>query len=435
MVLKHLAESNRSWELERDELERLQRKKLARTVRLAYAHVPYYHSMLKKAGKHPSDIQKLEDLKKLPTMSKGDVIANYREGITAKGMRPAMTWATTGTTGQPLQLEWTKDADDIGKALTFRKLLKFGVRPWTKLATIWPPKVAWRFSYDPSGRKKASARIYELPFTNVLGGLIPTARIIVSDPDDPDEEVKALNDFRPRFLRSTPRHLRSLGRSVESGKLKIRLKGILLTGEDVSSQSRKELRETYGTKICRLYGTTETGGLGGDCLAQTGMHLNEDYTICEVLKGEEPVGPGEVGELVVTTTHNDIMPLVRYRLGDLVKTADSGKCECGSSMVRVSSIQGRRGDGLKTMSGERVPPLTTVEAIESSTPLRSFQVKQVRLDELVMRVSGRDAEIPGLREKIEELLADQIGAKVRVSFEVWEDQDVWGKPRTVVGAA
>lgn len=435
MVLKHLAEANRTWGLGRTELEGLQRRKIARTLRIAYTYVPMYHRLFKSLGMHPDDFERLDDLKKIPTMSKEEVIANYREGITARGMRPAVTWATTGTTGRPLQLESTREADDIGKALTFRKLLKFGVRPWTKLATIWPPRVAWRYSFDSKGKRHASARIFELPFTTVLGGLIPTARIIVSNPDDAGEEARALTAFDPAFLRSTPRHLRALSQELESGRLKLGLKGILMTGEDVSAVSRSELRETYGAKICRLYGTTETGSLGGDCLAQTGMHLNEDYVICEILNGDDPVGPGEVGELVITTTYNDIMPLVRYRLGDMVKLSDSEGCPCGSSTIRVTSIQGRRGDGLKTVGGGRVPPLSTVEMIESATPLRSFQISQVRIDELVVRLSHAEAGIPGLRDQIEEILSSQIGKRVDVVFEEWEDQDMWGKPRTIVGAS
>ncbi|MDG7010649.1 MAG: phenylacetate--CoA ligase family protein [Nitrososphaerota archaeon] len=435
LVLKNLAEARRNYLLRRDQLEDLQRRKLLRMLRWAYAYIPLYRSLFRQIGKTPEDFQRASDLRRLPTTTKADLLANYRDGVTARGMRPEVVWSTAGTTGGPFKVEWTSEMDDVRKALSMRRMLNFGFRPWEKVATIWPKKIVWRHAYDASGRRRASTTVYELPFATAFGRPAPTVRVIVSGPPDLTEEVKALNKFGPRFVYSSPGHLQKLAEAAKSGKLAVNLKGIFLTGRDISPTSRKELEGAYGAPTCRSYGATETGSLGGDCTERRGFHLSEDYTYCEVLRGDEPVGPGEVGELVVTTLHNGIMPLVRYRLGDLVELADGGRCGCGSSLTRVSSILGRASDGILTKAGERIPPLRTVVAIEASTSLREFQVRQTCVDSFTVNVPQGGASGPGLEERLSAVLGAQVGTAVRVSLKETADFDLEGKARSILSDA
>ncbi|HUI86348.1 MAG TPA: hypothetical protein VLY21_04245, partial [Nitrososphaerales archaeon] len=376
----------------------------------------------------------LKGLTLLPSMSRADILANYREGITVRGMRPQVTWTTTGTTGRPLCIEWTRKMADVRVALALRRLLKFGILPWHRVVTIWPPKVQWRYSLDARGRRRISTAYLEMPLASAFGRPMPNTKVLISTPGDLVSEARALRDLKPDFIVSQPPHLDRLGEQMVLEGVGVNPRGLLITWEDTAPSLRNHLRRMYQTELCRLYGSTEAGNLGGDCRAQSGIHLCEDYLAVEVLKGEQQVGPGETGELVITSLHNDIMPLVRYRTGDLVELADGERCACGSSLMRVRSVLGRKGDGLLTVDGQRIPPLRTVELLQSSLGLRDFQIRQVSLDRLVVRLAG--AQDPdGLKEALEELLGRAIGTKVSATFEQRDEDELWAKSRPVVSMA
>jgi len=432
-VALYLSQSMRSFSFSERELRELQRRKLRRSLRWAFGNVPLYHSWFRRIGRYPDDISSLHEMAMLPTMNRADILANYREGITVKGMRPQVTWATTGTTGKPLRIEWTARMVDVRRALSVRRMLKFGVLPWHRVVTIWPPKVQWRYALDREGLRKVSTAYLELPLTSAFGRPIPTAKILISTPGDLAGEARKLRELHPDFVVSQPPHLGKLGAQMMRDGASLSAKGLLITWEDTAPSFRNHLRRTFQTELCRLYGSTEAGTLGGDCRAQSGMHLYEDYLALEVLKGDEPVGPGETGELVVTSLHNDIMPLVRYRTGDLIELADGDRCACGSSLMRVKSILGRKSDGLLTVNGDRIPPLWTVELLESRIGLRDFQIRQESMDRLVVRLtSAQDTD--RLKRALEDLLGQSVGTRVTVTFEQRSDEELWTKSRPVISA-
>ena len=147
-MLLRLLESFRSYRMSRDALEEYQRRKVLRSLRWAYQYVPMYRTWFKQIGKTPYDFGRTADIRKLPVMSKGDLLTNYPGRVVVKGMKQQIGFETTGTTGKPVVVHWTGEMNDARQALGIRRLLKFGVRPWDKLATIWPKKVVWHNSSD-----------------------------------------------------------------------------------------------------------------------------------------------------------------------------------------------------------------------------------------------------------------------------------------------
>jgi phenylacetate-coenzyme A ligase PaaK-like adenylate-forming protein len=140
-VLRNLQQAIKTYRLPARDLRELKRRKLSRSLRWAYEYVPLYHSRFKGVGLTPVDVGDVKDLRRLPTLSKSDLVDNYRAGITAGGLRPDVTWSTTGTSGKPVRIEWSRAMQDVRQALALRRLLVAGVRPWHRIVTIWPPRV------------------------------------------------------------------------------------------------------------------------------------------------------------------------------------------------------------------------------------------------------------------------------------------------------
>ena len=433
-VLLYYTQAARNYGLSADRLQEHKQRKLARSMRWAYEHVPLYHQRFKQLGKGPQDFERVEQLTGFPTLSKAEVMRMGRDSLRARGVRIAVSWGTTGTSGDPFIVEYSEEMNDVRAAMALRRLTGFGVRPWSRLVSIWPPKVRWRYGYYESGQARPSTTYLDLPVASFYRRPFPTARILVSNPVDLRGESRALKGMEPDFIVGRASHLRQVAIQLQNDGIGIHLHGLFLTGEPSTAATMRLLSESFHAPVCRMYGCTEGGNLGGDCKAQRGLHLYEDFMIFEVLRNGEQVGPGETGELALTTLHNDAMPLIRYKTGDLVKRADGDRCECGSYLMRLDSVQGRTGDGLMTASGERRPAMLVAEEIERRTGLTDFQVNQMGMDRIEVRLAHGQTLDDRQAEELTSWLSGLVGVEQTVTFAQRGEEELWEKARPVTSA-
>jgi phenylacetate-CoA ligase len=431
-MLYYLAQANRTYYLSREDLQERKRRSLARSMRWAYEQVPFYHSCFKGLGKTPEDFARFEQLARFPTLSRTQLTAMGREAIRASGATTTVTWATTGTSGVPLQIDWTEQMNDVRVALALRRMTKLGVRPWSRLVSIWPPKVQWRYAYDRKGRRRPSTTYLDLPLASVFERPFPTARILVSTPGDLSGEARTLRASSPDFVFCRPSHLRQLALQLDREGIRMTPSGVFLTGEPATAATLNQFAKTFSCPVCTMYACSEAGNLGGDCRAQRGIHLYEDFIVFEVIRDDERVGPGETGELVITSLYNDAMPLIRYRTGDLVKLADDGRCDCGSSLLRLESIQGRVSDGLMTVAGSRLPAMMVANEMERRTGFSDFQLSQKSMSVIEIGLAHGERADSRVELELTRWLSELIGAEQTLSFVARDDEELWTKSRPVV---
>jgi len=257
-------------------------------------------------------------------------------------------------------------------------------------------------------------------------------RSLVSTPEDPLSEARRLHELDPGFIICRPTHLRRLSLSLKQLGLVVRPGGVQATQETLTKTCRRDLEEAFDTKVFRSYGSTEFDGVGFECQEQTGLHMAEDFALAEVLKDGEAVGPGETGELVMTSLHNEIMPLIRYRTGDIVQVAEEERCGCGSSLMKLSAIHGRAEDGLVTEGGDSVLSLQVADYLESELGLRDFQLVQLAPGEVVFRCAKGDSGNSELLARVETHLESLLGLKVKLKVEERPREEFWDKYRPVL---
>lgn len=327
---------NQKYELmEREELEVLQLERLQKTVERCYHDVPHYRKKFQEAGIDPSDIQSLEDIRKLPFTVKTDLRDNYPYGMFAVPMSEIVRiHSSSGTTGKPTVVGYNRHDLNVWSELMARSLACAGV---TKHDVIH------------------NAYGYGL-FTGGLGVHYGSeklgASVIPISGGNSKKQIMIMQDYGSTVLCCTPSYALNLAEVMEEMGVvptDLNLKVGIFGAEPWSNEMRNKIEKVLGIKALDIYGLSEIigPGVGIECPYKKGLHIWEDHFLIEIVDSEtlEPVKEGEKGELVITSLTKEALPMVRYRTRDIT-TAHYEKCECGRTHVRIDRISGRSDDML-----------------------------------------------------------------------------------------
>lgn len=340
----------------REEMEALQLERLKETVNRVYERVEPYRKKMQEKGITPEDIKSLEDLKKLPFVTKQDLRDNYPFGLFAVPKEDLLRiHASSGTTGKPTVVGYTQGDMDT----------------WTECVS--------RIACAGGATSKDVAQIcfgYGM-FTGALGlhyGLENVgATIVPSSTGNSEKQIMYMKDFGTSLLVATPSYaLRLAEVAREMGvdpKTDLNVKIGLVGSELLTDAMREEMHKYWGEDmlITSNYGMSELMGPGvsGECTELCGMHINEDFFIPEIInpETEEVLPAGEWGELVITCIKKEALPLIRYRTKDITRLIYE-PCKCGRTTVRMENLSGRSDDMLK-IRGVNVFPSQIEEVVLS----------------------------------------------------------------------
>jgi phenylacetate-CoA ligase len=363
------------------ELQKFQLRKLKETVAWAYERIPFYRRKLDEAGLKPSGIKSLEDIAKLPFTAKNDLRDNYPFGLCAVPLKEVVrVHASSGTTGKPITGPYTAEDLDQWTECMARNLWAAGVRP------------------DDIAQNAYGHGLFTggLGFHQGLSRLgcavVPTSSGLT------ERQITIMKDFGVTALFSTPSYALTIAERAAEMKVDIRqlpLRVGVFGAEPWSTAMRQEIEERMGIKAHEAYGLTEQGGpgVGFDCVAQDGIHLNEDHFLAEIVDPVtlEPVPLGEKGELVFTALQRRAMPLLRYRTKDITRLRREN-CRCGRTFIKMDKIFGRSDDML-IISGVNVFP-SQIESLLLEIPevepqYRLVVRKKGYLDQLIVQVEAK----------------------------------------------
>ena len=340
----------------REELTRLQSERLVKIVKYTYDNVKYYRDRMDFAGVKPSDIKGIEDISKLPFMTKQDLRDYYPTGTFAAPMSDIVRFhASSGTTGKPIVAGYTKHDLDCWSEGVARCLTAYGL---TNKDIV---QVAYGYGL----------------FTGGLGAHDGASKVgcsvLPASSGNTAKQLLLMKDLGVTALCCTPSYALFLAESLhKSDDFKLsdmKLKAGVFGAEPWSENMRAELEEKLGIKAYDIYGLTEVSGpgVGGECEYQDGTHIWEDMFYPEIIDPVtlQPVPHGEQGELVFTTLTKEGMPVIRYRTRDLT-SLNYSPCKCGRTAVRMNKIMGRTDDML-IIRGVNVFP-TQIESVIMEFP-------------------------------------------------------------------
>ena len=318
----------------RDEIRALQDERLVKTVQRVWDSDNYYKQKMVERGVEPGDIRSQDDLWKLPFITKDDLREAYPAGLLACPMRDCVKiHSTSGTTGRRVIAYYTQHDLDVWYDCVARALVAVGATPDDVVQVCY----GYGLFTGGLGLNGGSEKLGCLTLPMSSGNT--------------DRQLQFMVDLQSTILCCTPSYAAYLGESViERGvRDKLNLKAGIFGAEAWTEEMRRDIEKKLGLKAYDIYGLTELCGPGVsyECEEQTGMHINEDHFIAEIIDPDtgKVLPYGERGELVFTSISKEAFPLLRYRTPDiaLLKTE---KCSCGRTFIKMSKPMGRSDDML-----------------------------------------------------------------------------------------
>ena len=317
-----------------EQLRQLQNEKLIKQVRHVWDNVPYYRAKMEAKGVTPEDIQSIDDLHKLPFLTKADLRDAYPYGLLGKPLSECVRiQSTSGTTGKRVVAFYTQHDIDLWEDCCARAIVAAG---GTKEDVVHVAYGYGLFTGGP-GLNGGSHRVGCLTLPLSSGNT--------------DRQLQFMTDLGSTILCCTPSYAQYLAESIYEQGLqdKIQLKAGIFGAEAWTEDMRHDIENKLHIKAYDIYGLTETSGPGVsfECCEQTGMHINEDHFIAEIIdpETEEVLPLGSKGELVFTAIDKEAFPLLRYRTRDICVLSRK-PCSCGRTHVKMSKPMGRSDDML-----------------------------------------------------------------------------------------
>lgn len=397
-----------------DEMRDLQNKRLRTTVERVYHNSTFYRSRMQEMGVSPMDIETIDDLVKLPFTVKTDLRDQYPFGLFSAPMSEIVRLhASSGTTGKPIVAGYTRK--DLG---------------------TWSEVMARTFAAGGCSRNDIFQIAYGYGlFTGGLGAHYGAemlgASVIPISAGNTEKQIQLMTDFGSTALCCTPSYALYLAEAIQEMGVrdKLKLRCGFFGAEPWTEEMRREIENKLKIKAFDIFGLTEIIGPGVayDCEAQSGMHINEDHFLPEIINPQtlQPVTPGEIGELVFTTITKEGMPVIRYRTKDLTSLTYE-TCSCGRTSVRMHKIMGRSDDML-IIRGVNVFP-SQIESVllefgEAAPHYHIFVDRANNTDTFEVHVEVRPenfsddlSSMLNLRKRIEARIQSVVGIHAQVKL-------------------
>lgn len=402
--------------LPREQMRELQSRKLVRMVKRCYENVELYRNRMNKMGLSPEDIQSIDDIVKLPFMMKADLRETYPYGLFASPLSEIVRLhASSGTTGKPIVVAYTKEDLAVWEEVVARALLGYGVTSNDIM------QIAYGYGLFTGG-------------LGLHGGASRLGCTVVPiSGGNTERQIMLMRDFNVTCCGCTPSYfVHIIDKAVQMG-INVRdfpIKYGVFGAEPWSEEVRHYIEEQAGIRAFNIYGLSEIcgPGVGAECCFQDGMHIFEDHFFPEIIDPAtgEALPDGTEGELVLSTLSKDAMPMLRYRTRDIT-TIDVEPCACGRTIRRIRPIR-RRSDDMLIVRGVNVFPSqieTGILRVNGASP--HFQIFldkgpdgldriEVKVEATPEAVDDTIASVEQFQKRIQQSISQIIGLSVRVTL-------------------
>jgi phenylacetate-CoA ligase len=393
------------------EVARYQRSRLASMVAHARRHVALYRDLY-------ADLPDGEpvELRGLPPVDKGTFRSRSEEERCAGPPLPLThTISTSGSSGQPLRVDWSPRGSWWQGVLALRMAAFQGLGPLHRRAILVTP--------DP----------------RPIGGPFGTMRrrhARLSFDDDRAALARAIDALRPDVVFGHGHMLVEIGEILD-GSWRPRV--VNPSGEQLTEENRVALRRAYGSEPLDVYASAEQGAIAWQCGAADLYHINHEAVMVEILDDQgEPAAPGTMGELVLTGLWNPFMPFLRYRTGDAAVLA-TRRCRCGSVLPALEQVQGRIMDWLTDDRGQRVAPQRlwlSTHLTGGLSLVHRYQVRQDASGRVTVLLVPRGEISPGTLRGLEDSYRRLLGGSASIDIRLIEKLEIEpsGKFRTIIAS-
>ncbi len=341
-----------------EEIRAIQNEKLVKQVKHVYENVEYYRNLMDEKGVAPEDIKSVDDLHKLPFLTKADLREAYPYGLLATDLKNCVRiQSTSGTTGRRVVAFYTQKDVDLWEECCARAIMAVGGTN----EDVCQVAYGYGLFTGGAGLHGGSHKVGSLTLPMSSGNT--------------ERQIQFMRDLHSTILCCTPSYAAYIGETLKEMGLTpedIDLKAGIFGAEPWTEEMRRDIEKSLGIKAYDIYGLTEISGPGVsfECEEQSGMHINEDHFLAEIIDPDtgEVLPEGSKGELVFTSLDKEAFPLLRYRTRDICVLSRT-KCSCGRTLIKMCKPMGRS-DDMMIIRGVNVFPsqIETVLLQEGYSP-------------------------------------------------------------------
>lgn len=403
------------------DIDEYQNINLQNILKKAYQEVPYYGKLFDQYGIDISQIKTKADLRVIPYLEKSKIRENSNELISNKfNINKLYKISTTGTTGTPLGIFFDARVRQKNYAFYDRWIRSIGIDPRSKKATFGGRLVVpIEQKASPFWRTSAFQRNTYFSSYHFL-------------PENMNVIVEKIKNLRPDYIDAYPSSIYAVAHHILKNNIDMSdvTTAIITSAETLFDNMREVIEEAFSGPVYDQYGSAEMCVFMAQC-SHGKYHVHDDYSIIEFINEHgKPAKVGEPAEVVCTGLINDVMPLIRYRIGDMV-ILSKDLCSCGLPFQMVSKIIGRTDDIIITPEGRKVGRLSPVL---KNHPVKEVQYIQKNINELKVLIVPDDGYEHGTEKTIEKELKKRIGSSMIIKFEYKDkiNRENSGKYRSII---
>ncbi len=411
-TMRRAAQLARSDRWSADRLRELQQHKLRRVLQSAARHCPFYAQRFGDAGLDADDPRlSPADLERLPPLTRADIREHHAAMTWRACPGGAQLYQTGGSTGEPLQFHIDRFRSSADAAARWRARGWWGVRPGD------PEVLLWGAPFELTRNDRLRRLRDTLLNQYLLNAFNMTAATM-------DGYIASIRSLRPACLYGYASSLALLARHAADRGLRPgdlgsdRLRAVFVTGEVLLERDREVIAAMFGKAVVVEYGSRDGGCTALACPVGR-LHVADENMIVELLDpAGRPVAPGQIGEITLTHLEAFAMPLIRYRIGDLARSADHGAvCSCGRAHTVLAEVRGRVTDHIVCREGatiRRMHALSLIYVLREAEGLAQFRVTQPSLERLDVEVVP-DARFTLQQQRlVEDRLRQRMGDGVTI---------------------
>lgn len=395
-----------------EKIREIQNEKIVKQVRHVYENVAYYRELMDKKGVTPDDIKGVDDIKKLPFLTKADLRDAYPYGLLGTDLKDCVRiQSTSGTTGKRVVAFYTQNDIELWEDCCARAIVAVGGTNEDVCQVCY----GYGLFTGGAGLNGGSHKVGCLTLPMSSGNT--------------ERQIQFMMDLGSTIICCTPSYAAYIGETLAEQGYKPednKLKAGIFGAEPWTEEMRRSIEKSLGIKAYDIYGLTETSGPGVsfECSEQTGMHINEDHFYAEIIDPEtgEVLPEGEKGELVFTSLDKEAFPLLRYRTRDICVLSRK-KCSCGRTLIKMSKPMGRS-DDMMIIRGVNVFPsqIETVLLNEGYSPNYLIEVDRknntdtidVSVELTPEQFSDKVSDIKAKERNLEDAMRTMLGIGPKV---------------------
>ena len=393
----------KQWQSRQDS-KKEQEEKLRKIIKFSYNRVPYYRELFERINLRPDDIRNIEDLEKVSILTKDKIKKNWNK-FAPKGMENIdfINRTTGGTTGTPLEYRITKFEQILHWAIQYHSWKRCGYELGDRVLILGGS------SLFPSKRNQYKKFIYK-----ILRNFIYLSAFDMGD-ENMERYVAIINKNKPKIGYGYPSAWHLLAKYIKKNNFKIhRTSAIFTTAEKLHFSMRKEIEDVFKCEVYDSYGLNDGGISAYECSEHSGLHINTERSILEVVDEDGNQLESGEGRILATSLYNYAMPFIRYDTGDIGSILPKDEiCRCGRKYRRLKEIVGRSVDILVTPEGKNVHGWFFLYIFwKHCKGIKEYQVVQEKLDKIIVRIIKE--------EDFDEMQLDMIREIVREKSKGWK---------------